>query len=227
MIADESLIRYLDGELDPEARATIDTALKEDPALNARLRRLRDSSEQVRTAFAATLDEPVPERLVAEAAGGQVIAFPRRTPPPGARLWWSRAAIAASVLVGVFIGQSTGRPMVGSDLSTRGALTSALNDQPSSDTGSRVRVALSFRSSEGPYCRAFSLAKERTAGLACRTPTGWRVRMMAPDTGAASGEYRMAASALPAPVLALAQSLASGPALDARGERAAIANRWK
>ncbi|HLY52561.1 MAG TPA: zf-HC2 domain-containing protein, partial [Steroidobacteraceae bacterium] len=65
MITDERLTAYIDGELDPAARADVEAALRQDPELAARAERHRKLRSQLASAYAAELEEPVPERLLA------------------------------------------------------------------------------------------------------------------------------------------------------------------
>jgi anti-sigma factor RsiW len=67
--SDETLVAYLDGELDADERRHVETWLEADPAVRERLMALAQSSELVRGAYAEILNEPVPSRLIAAARG--------------------------------------------------------------------------------------------------------------------------------------------------------------
>lgn len=73
IISEETLLALADGDLQGEEAAAIEAAVSQDPALRDALRRLRLSSAGIAQAFDQTLDEPVPERLLAaaRAAGSQ------------------------------------------------------------------------------------------------------------------------------------------------------------
>lgn len=220
-VTDEMLTAYVDGELPEAQRLLVDSAVAADPALFERLEQHRRLRARVFGAFAGVIDEPVPERLVAAGAPSNVVSL-RRGPP----VW---AAIAASLVVGVFAGLSlpklSERPMIGSDLTAHGELAEALDKQlASAPTDSAVRVGLSFRS-QGGYCRTFSEAS--VAGLACREGDGWRVRMAVAQDGGASSDYRMAGSETPPQVLEAAQALMVGEPLGAAAEAAAQAKGWR
>jgi hypothetical protein len=99
----------------------------------------------------------------------------------------------------------------------------------SSGAGKAVAIGVSFRSAAGQYCRTFQVNQgQGLAGLACREPRGWAIRMaMASPAQAATTGYRTAASETPAPVLDAVQGLISGEPLDAKAEAAAKAAGWR
>jgi anti-sigma factor RsiW len=77
--SDEALVAYLDGELDPAERRYVEAWLDADPAARDRMSALAHSADLVHDAYAAIVDEPVPEWLVA-AARGESAAAPPQTP---------------------------------------------------------------------------------------------------------------------------------------------------
>lgn len=62
---DDTLIAYLDGELDAEGFAAVEAALAADPALARRLDQLADCDQRVRRSYQAVLEAPVPPALIA------------------------------------------------------------------------------------------------------------------------------------------------------------------
>jgi anti-sigma factor RsiW len=62
---DGNLVAYLDGALDPDARALISDALRRSPALRQRLTQLESGDRPFRQAFDALLDEAPRDRLEA------------------------------------------------------------------------------------------------------------------------------------------------------------------
>jgi hypothetical protein len=231
MIGDDSLIAYLDGELAPAERDKIEEALGADLSLAHRLAQHRATMEAVRQTFDRVLGEPVPDELLKGAEGSSaenIITLPR----PAAtrrRVWfWGGGAIAASLLVGLFAGRALSPPegLLGPDLTTRSALTMALNTQLSAEPGRVATVSLSFRSKDGALCRVFALTADTTAGLACRTGAGWKVRMLAPAETPSAQTYRTAASSLPPSIAALAQGLADGAPLTPQDELSARNAGW-
>lgn len=133
-ISDETLMAYVDGELDAAARAHVEAAMQEDAEIGKRIARHRALREAMQGAFSAVLDEPVPDRLIAAARGQSAAARGQsaaaRGQPAAARAdraaqspvvdlssvrelagrnkaaaWrWQPAAMAASLLLGVGLG---------------------------------------------------------------------------------------------------------------------------
>jgi anti-sigma factor RsiW len=129
MITDDALIGYLDGQADLARAREIEAALAGSPELRRRLAELEARDQDVREAFDALLEAPVPdalaERVRAAAAGqGRVVrlkapARPRLagTAPASAAarpawLGWALAAQFAGlvVLTGLVIHPVTPRP---------------------------------------------------------------------------------------------------------------------
>ena len=67
--SDETLVAYLDGELDSAEQRDVEARLDADPGVRERLVTLARSTELVHKAFADIVNEPVPERLIAAARG--------------------------------------------------------------------------------------------------------------------------------------------------------------
>jgi anti-sigma factor RsiW len=128
-ISDDILMAFADGELDEATRQMVETAERDDPDVRRRLAAHRQLRARLQTAFAATLDEPVPERLLAAA---RKPASPIAPPGPVARsahvadvvrladrraaksgaaarrisisAWPALGSLAASILVGLGLG---------------------------------------------------------------------------------------------------------------------------
>jgi hypothetical protein len=248
MISDETLMAYADGELDAAGRASIEAAMHDDPEIAKRVARHRALRETMQGAFAAVLQEPVPDRLIA-AARGQTAAHQsavadlslareaaRRKASTGPR--WQPAAMAASLLLGLGLGflawHGSGgliQPGSGGGLVANATLAEALSTQLSDDRApARVAVTgLSFRSKSGDYCRTFSLTgTEASSGLACREGTDWKIKALAqsPHTAANSGNFRTAASEDSPAIRAAVESSIDGEPLDHAGEIAARQGGW-
>jgi hypothetical protein len=129
-ITDETLMAYADGELDAAAREAVESAMREDPRIAARVARHRGLRLQVQAAYAAELSEEVPQRLMAAARGtvekgarekGAVEKgaldtergvvnlrdVVRAAPDRGVarrRRWRTMTSLAASVVAGVAVG---------------------------------------------------------------------------------------------------------------------------
>jgi hypothetical protein len=195
----------------------------------------------LRDAFAAELDEPVPERLLAAlqpraaSVSGLDAARAARL-RSGAMRQRYILTMAASVLIavgaGLILWQRTPEPIVRRDgaLVADGALASALSNRLSDASApDGIRLGLSFRAKNGEYCRTFSLSgANASAGLACRDAERWNVRALAhTQIEGGDGGYRTAASSLPPAVLSAVQGNIAGDPLDKAGEASALAAHWK
>lgn len=115
---DETLIAYLDGELDAASRSKVESWIESDTGLRERVNELAASAEALRSVFDPVLHEPVPERLLGAARGAAVVemvdfAAAKKTKAmrslisrPWAR--WAAAAGVAGLLVGGGIGYFAG-----------------------------------------------------------------------------------------------------------------------
>jgi anti-sigma factor RsiW len=110
---DETLIAYLDGELDGSVRDEVVAALESDAMLRDRVGRLTDSAAMLRAAMDEVLREPVPQRLLDAAHGKSprvIDLVAERARRMGAvtlrpnwrdRRFWVGGAVAASLLVSI------------------------------------------------------------------------------------------------------------------------------
>ncbi|WP_165190497.1 anti-sigma factor family protein [Caulobacter soli] len=141
---------------------------------------------------------------------------PAGAPGRGLPAW---IGLAACLLIGLAAGRLAAPPPVtlsGADDPppiAAGPLAQALNTQASGPGAGPVRIALSFVSRSGAYCRVFQASgRAPLAGVACREADAWRVRASGP---AASGST------------AAVQAMIVGPPLDAAAEAKAKADGWK
>lgn len=250
-ITEETLMAYVDGELDPPTRAAVDAAIASDPALARRVARQQALRQKLRAAFDGVLDEPVPDRLIVTARNApaaspatKVTELVRARAEKSARLerrwsWPQWGAMAASLVLGVLLGQALLRPPADAPIVARNgrlvaqdALAEALSNQLASGQpiDARVALGLSFRSKSGEYCRTFVLREgQGLAGLACREGDAWAVEIVAPgeSPGSAGTDYRMAGAELPLLVLQAVEQRIEGESLDASGEAAALERGWR
>ncbi len=248
-ISDETLMAYADGELDAASRASVEAAMREDPEIGKRIARHRALRDAMQGAFSAVLSEPVPDRLI-EAARGRTAAptlkvadlsvareAARKKHPAGP--WrWQPAAIAASLLLGLWLGflawhgpRGLIQPGAGGGLVARAALAEALSNQLSDDRAAdRVAVAgLSFRDKSGDYCRTFTLSgSDASSGLACHEGAVWRIKALAQSAPSAAnaGNFRTAGSEDSPAIRAAVESSIAGEPLDHAGEIAARQAGW-
>jgi hypothetical protein len=245
-VSDETLMAFADGEVDSATRAIVEAAMRDDPEVRRRVAHHRALREVVKGAFAAVIDEPVPERLIAAARGapaGNVVdldgarnAAAVKAPRWGLR--WQPAAMAASLLLGLalgYLGWHGSNTLVtvsaNGELVAGAGLAEALSSQLSADhpPGTAATTGVSFRTKTGDYCRTFALSATHTnSGLACREGGSWKVKVLAqsPETPANSSGFRPAASADSAAVRAAVEESIDGEPLDQAGEIAARRRNW-
>lgn len=242
-ITDDTLMAYVDGELDESTRAEVQRAIAADAALAERVRRQTALRQRLQGAFAPVLAEPMPERLLraaqAPAAAVKVASLAQAREARATRSAWfsdwkAWGGIAASVLAGVLIGRQMSGDgadsplaMQSGQLVARGVIGQALSTQLASapNAGAGVQVQLSFVDKSGAYCRTFTTAG--LAGLACHGGQGWAVQSLAQVEPGAGAGLRQAATALPPSILGEVDSRIQGVALDAEGERAALQRGWR
>jgi hypothetical protein len=161
--------------------------------------------------------------------------------------WPQWGALAATLLVGIFVGRfalllSDGEPSLlgiapgnGGVLSARGKLARALTDLDAGAAGSGIEIGSSFVSKEGGYCRSFALAgtaRAQLTGLACRSGSVWNVAAisddpMSFDAPASADGHRAAGAAMPAAIGAAIEQRIAGSALDASAVRDALRRGWR
>jgi anti-sigma factor RsiW len=116
--SDETLVAYLDGELDGAERQHVEAWLAADTDARDRLTGLAQSADLLRSAYGDIVNEPVPERLIAAARGETdgataqrreaeiiVLQRPQRriaVTIPGGR--WGIGIAAAAALFGLVVG---------------------------------------------------------------------------------------------------------------------------
>lgn len=226
-ISPETLAAYADGELDDVTAARVERALGEDPVLAGDLAALMDLKAKLGALYDPILAQPVPVRLtepIAEAAKvvdlGAVRAARQR--------WFERPALryggmAAVLALALFVTLNRQGGERGSMAAPQ--LAGALDSQASGVTGpSGARILLSFRDQAGTLCRGY--ADTAGSGIACREAEGWTIRFKGGAGASQQGEYRQAGSA-DAAVMAAAQDMAAGDALDADQEALAMRSGWQ
>ncbi len=252
---DEILSAYLDGELDAAQMSEIEKAVLEDKQLDARLARLQQANDAVRSAYLPLADAEVPQefidlvrnRAAAPAAeASTVVEFPKATPrPAGPAPFWP-SAIAASValvlgysvgLYDPFSGAQNTDFLAAKSISSGDPLYAAFERTASAQRidldGTRVaEPVLSFRSVDGRFCRETVVTQggDQTLLVACRGDTDWDVvlslRSKAPGAGIDDG-YRTASADANAVLDAFLQAQMESDALGADEEAALIDKAWR
>ena len=243
IFSDQTVMAFVDGELDDATRAALEVAMVTDLRLADRVARERRLRARLQSEFDPVLREPISERLLAAAQGTSAkarsgnIIWLRRIP---ARHWsWPQwSAVAASLVLGVLIAPLLRHEPTEGPLGIRdgkvlasGALAHALSEQLASNqvADAPVHVGVSFLSRTGDYCRTFTLrGKRAVAGLACREGESWRLEALKATARATSalGEYQPAASALPPAIEQSVDEIIVGDPLDAKAEAAARGKGW-
>jgi hypothetical protein len=234
-IADETLAAYADGELERTVAAQVAAAVAADPALAAKIEAHRALKARLGAHYAPLAEQAVPPHLAALLSGAQdndqqnsseVISFAdarqKRGLVPVLRRWGpiARPALAASLVLAVL------QPWKGSPEGYADpALATVLDTQLAANqpAGAETRILLSFERESGGLCRAWR--GETEGGIACRDDTGWKVEQQFALGGAQSSEFRQAGSETD--LLAAAQDMAAGDALDAAQEQAARDRNWQ
>lgn len=231
-VTPEEIAAFADGELDPRRSAQVAAAVARDPGLAAQVERHRRLKATLSARFAPVLDAPVPARLSAlleNRGGGGVIDLAAALQARGQRRGWLQRsawiagpALAASLVL-VLMRPGGDAPRAGY---ASGRLAAALDTQlvATQPADAPTRMLLSFRDDSGRLCRAY--AGKAGGGIACREADGWKLRHGGATGAGAATEYRQAASG-EAGILAIAQEMAAGPALDAQGEESARRSGWR
>ncbi|WP_156256524.1 anti-sigma factor [Sandarakinorhabdus oryzae] len=239
MVDDATLLAWIDGELPADEAARVAAEVAADPDLQALADAHRALAKRLQTSFDAVLAEPVPDRLlqavtappaatVTDLAAFRAAKAEAAAPP---RRWWPQVtALAASLALGLFMGRATlddaapGLVVTSpSGLKAGGVLEVALNDQlAASPAAGPVRVALSFRDTQGRVCRSWQAQAQE--GIACRSGDGWAVTAALARPPEADGRYRMASGP---GVAALVDGMIAGEPFDAAQEAAAKAKGWR
>lgn len=238
-ISREMLAAYADGELGPEDAARVEAAVATDPALAREVEAHRALRKALGAHFAPILDMPVPDRLkrpletspqVVDLASARRARAEKASARSTLPRWMTAGAMAASLVVGLLVGtQLSDAGMIVSEdgqLVASGTLDKALTSQLASaqNEDAPVRILLSFKSGDGRYCRGFEMGT--TSGIVCRANGNWNLVRTQSGGAAHTTQYRQAGSAV-SEIMAAAQEMAVGDALDADAERAARAAGWR
>lgn len=233
-VTPEMLAAYADGQLEGADKARLEAAIAADPALADEVARHQRLRAALAAHYAPVVREPVPDRLAGLLNGGgaeaegEVVSFAaaraKRGLPPAIRRWAPVAgpALAASLVLAIWQPWQGGLPEGYADAGLAGALDTRLAATQGIDANPRILV--SFEAANGELCRAWRSGD--TGGIACRDEAGWKIaQQFALGPAETGGDYRQAGSE--AEIMAAAQDMASGEALDATGEARAKARGWK
>jgi len=241
--SDETVMRYVDGELDEETSALLEAELATDADLNRRLEMFAETRMAAQEALRPMLDEPVPEQLRAsvEAMVAKAKAPPAdQSAPIGtgkARLLspandWIRLAAAACIaaVLGVVAGMMLGdrEPTNGLQIADigDGSLAAALRSVPTGSEkaldGGAFKAIASFRDNRQALCREFEVAmagNSRVTSVACVEAGQWKLRFAVSLPGNDQG-YAPASSS--ETLDAYLAAINAGAPLGAAEEKAAL-----
>lgn len=188
----ETLVAYVDGELDAARVQEIEAALRDDHALRDTVRRLRVGAALMRGSFGDVMNEPLPGRVhaaISEAFAREARDSASEAPRRRGGAWWPSlvAASLAALVVGLSGGYWFADERLRSELALRdrqlqedqraleSAISAALEKHLSGDTvhwespdsGSRASITpvRTFKTSDGRWCREYihdSRIEERT-----------------------------------------------------------------
>ncbi len=249
MITDEQLSAFAKGDLDPEAAARVEAALKSQPDLLDRLAALSSATPKPREKPAPKPRRPLraPNVGLALAKAGAglsalaaaIAAFIRAVgrrlaplagpAPPFVRWMLLAGALAAGLVAGRLTTSADVVEIEAGALRPSSQLAHVLDMRRTRDPRNDrapVRIAQSFRALDGLYCRTFADASRGVlSGLACRGADGWEVRALA---SGALGQGALAPGLGEAPVIRdIVDAVIVGVPLDDDQERAAIAQGWR
>ncbi|MFC7398718.1 anti-sigma factor family protein [Chelatococcus sp. GCM10030263] len=200
-LRDEILMAFADGELDETVAAAVEQAMRDDPAVVARVVNFARSRRIARSAFLAEV-APAPSSALEDAVlaqiraveGGPRPASGRTGRQEGAAQGWSRrilplaACLAAVVagglgyLAGTRSGPAAGHVGLVADLQSP-TVTERLDRISSGHeedtTSGRLRVVSTIRTANGALCREFELAQapRKADAIACRQGGEWGVTL--------------------------------------------------
>lgn len=242
-LSEETLMAYVDGELDAPTREEVARAVATDPEVARRVAAQQALRHNLRAGFDPILKEPVPARLlslVQSRPSGATAApvLPFRTPPRPQHTWVQWSSLAASFVLGALVWHIATRLNPSGPITAQqeafiasGALKKALDGQLAAnrDPAAPVQIGVSFISRAGSYCRSFRLREGvNAAGLACHENQNWTVQVLAQAPASGSqGLYRQAASDLPPAVVHAVADAIAGEPLDASSEAQARASGWR
>lgn len=232
----ELLMAYADGELDPIRTKQVERALAQDPELAAQVNQHKQLRALLTDRFQSIADAPVPEKFLDMLEPANMIdlaaARAARNAPSVTqrwRHWGTGGAIAASLVLGLMIGQGINQgPVVIRDgaLIASGPLAQTLDTQlvAAQPIDAPVRILVSFQDQSGYLCRSFS--GRAISGIACQNGNRWVLRQTRGGASTQSTQFRQAGS-VDAALLAEAQAMMDGDPLDADAELTAKKNGWR
>ncbi len=253
VLNDETLMAYVDGELDAATASEVEAALADDPTASETVALFRESARLARDAYADPLNADIPARLLAPFGGAPAEPAPaadvvdfaaRRAARPAGPVRRFAVPLAASIALAVGIAggwtlstqtvtpEDTG--MLLGSIGTESALHAALERTPSGQAvawdGGSITPLLTFRDNDSRFCREYqatgSGSDQGSIGIACRGDARWQARFAIAARTAGNGAFQPASGGVESLESFVGGLMADLP-LDAEAEAAALAAGWK
>lgn len=236
-VTDEAVVQFVDGCMTGAELAEFEARLATDVTLAERVSAHRWMVRQIVAAYGSPPDEvvdgPLLDRLglnednVLPFTGIRKLKFARAVS-------WSvgTGALAASLVIGVMVGQSMLAPANGVILGSNGKLLASgelserLSDQLTGEQG-QVQIGVSFRAENG-VCRTFRIP-QGASGLGCREGERWTVPIMVTDYPNPNGptEYSLASGDIAPSVMAEVDRRIKGEPFTGAQEQQLRETGWK
>lgn len=243
---EETLLAYVDGQLDPARAAEVEARLAEDPEARETVRIFRESAALLRGRFDAPLHEPIPERLLAtlrdtpanEGDGrgnDKVVSLDSRRRP----LSFSAPTLAMAASLALVVGFGGGYltlGLLGGDPDAailQQVLDGTASGVTVSTTDARLTPMATFRTTDGRYCREYEKLTDRaSAGIACRDADGrWQPQIEVAQTllGRTPGDDQYAPASGPDidPLAEAGLALGAELPLTPEQEQVLLRNDWR
>ena len=235
-VTDEAVIQFVDGCMTGDELAAFEARLAIDASLAERVSAHRWMARQIVAAYGSSPETVIDESLLDRLGlrEDNVFAFPGSQKfKTSRRAVWSVAtgALAASLVIGVMVGQSLVAPPNGVILESHGKvlasgeLAERLSNQLTGEQGP-VRIGVSFRADNG-VCRTFHVS-QGASGLGCREGQRWTIPIMVTDNPNPNGptEYSLAGGDIAPSVMAEVDRRIRGEPFTAEQERQLRNGGW-
>lgn len=248
-ISDDKLSAYIDGELSPSEINEIKLALKNDPAVGARMERLKRPDALISAAYGKIDDEPMPDSVMdllrdtgdAENSGEKVIQFAPRPAAKSPALWAVPLAASIALAIGVGVGmqiaadhsRNENQFALAGVIDSSSPVFAALESTPSATMvetpDGTITPILTFKSENGDYCREYVVANDAVTNraVACRHEGQWVTQFaaLAPPNSAMPNEYSTASVEITTQFNNLIESMMADEALNSE-EEGSLLERW-
>lgn len=250
----ERLAAFVDGELSPEDAAAVVMHLADHPEDQAYVNDLMASNVALSEAFAAPLDQPVPQALrdlilgtgpaATAVEASNVLPFPEKQASGRRPGRWGGiatgavgASLAAGLALAIFLPGADPHELVPGLIAADSAIHQALARLPAGSVermadGAELMILTSVPTPSG-FCREIEVihadAGRLQAALACTAGSGWKVEVVVVEAladAAASEGFGTASGDEAQSFTPFLDRLGAGAVLTPEEEQAAIAKAW-